>query len=116
MILYPAIDLRGGNCVRLYQGDYDQETVYGADPVAQALAFVHEGAPWLHVVDLDAAKSGDPIIRPRSSRTQVTPHPADARARSTPSASGPPPLRSSTSITSAGPIPRLRPVLPRRPR
>lgn len=64
MRLYPAIDLRGGNAVRLYQGDYDRETVYGTDPAAQARAFVGEGAEWLHVVDLDAAKSGDPVNRP----------------------------------------------------
>ena len=54
--LYPAIDLRGGRCVRLYQGDYDRETVYGDDPVAQAQAFEAEGAAWIHVVDLDAAR------------------------------------------------------------
>lgn len=60
MILYPAIDLRAGKCVRLYQGDYDRETVYGDDPVSQALAFVAEGAEWIHVVDLDAARTGDP--------------------------------------------------------
>ncbi len=64
LTLYPAIDLRGGNAVRLYQGDYDQETVYGDDPVALARRFVDEGARWLHVVDLDAAKSGDPVNRP----------------------------------------------------
>ena len=63
MKLFPAIDLRNGNAVRLYQGDYDQETVYGTDPAAQAQAFVAEGAEWLHVVDLDAAKSGDPVNR-----------------------------------------------------
>ncbi len=63
MILYPAIDLRNGNCVRLYQGDYDRETVYGSDPVSQALAFVAEGAEWLHVVDLDAALTGEPTNR-----------------------------------------------------
>jgi len=62
--LFPAIDLRDGNCVRLYQGDYDRETVYGDDPVAQAQAFAAEGAPWIHVVDLDAARSGDPMNRP----------------------------------------------------
>ena len=61
--LYPAIDLRDGRCVRLYQGDYDQETVYGDDPVAQALAFAAAGAPWIHVVDLDAARTGDPRNR-----------------------------------------------------
>ncbi len=63
MDLYPAIDLRGGRCVRLYQGQYDRETVYGDDPVAQALAFQAAGARWLHVVDLDAARSGDPVNR-----------------------------------------------------
>jgi phosphoribosylformimino-5-aminoimidazole carboxamide ribotide isomerase len=58
--LYPAIDLRGGRCVRLYQGDYAQETVYADDPVAQARAFADAGAPWIHVVDLDGARSGEP--------------------------------------------------------
>jgi phosphoribosylformimino-5-aminoimidazole carboxamide ribotide isomerase len=61
--LYPAIDLRAGRCVRLYQGDYGQETVYGDDPVAQARAFAAAGAPWIHVVDLDAARTGDPRNR-----------------------------------------------------
>ena len=59
MDLYPAIDLRSGRCVRLYQGDYDRETVYGDDPAAQARAFAEDGAGWLHVVDLDAARSGE---------------------------------------------------------
>lgn len=62
--LYPAIDLRGGRVVRLNQGDYDVETVYGDDPVAVAAAFADAGAPWVHVVDLDAARSGDPVNRP----------------------------------------------------
>jgi phosphoribosylformimino-5-aminoimidazole carboxamide ribotide isomerase len=62
--LYPAIDLRGGKCVRLMQGDYDRETVYGDDPVAQARLFADAGAPWIHVVDLDAARSGEPVNRP----------------------------------------------------
>ena len=61
--LYPAIDLRGGRCVRLYQGDYGRETVYSDDPVAQAQAFAAAGAPWIHVVDLDAARSGEPANR-----------------------------------------------------
>ncbi len=61
--LYPAIDLLDGRCVRLYQGDYDRGTVYGDDPVAQALAFQAEGAPWVHVVDLDAARTGEPRNR-----------------------------------------------------
>jgi len=62
--LYPAIDLRGGRVVRLAQGDYDAETVYGDDPVAVATSFADAGAPWVHVVDLDAARSGDPVNRP----------------------------------------------------
>ena len=64
MDLYPAIDLRGGQCVRLYQGDFAQETVYGDDPVAQARVFADAGSPWIHVVDLDAARTGDPVNRP----------------------------------------------------
>ncbi len=58
MEVFPAIDLRGGKCVRLYQGDYDQQTTYGDDPVAQARSFAHDGATWIHVVDLDAARTG----------------------------------------------------------
>ena len=61
--LYPAIDLRGGRCVRLHQGDYAKETVYGDDPVAQAQAFAAAGARWIHVVDLDAALTGVPHDR-----------------------------------------------------
>jgi phosphoribosylformimino-5-aminoimidazole carboxamide ribotide isomerase len=56
MDLYPAIDLRGGRVVRLLQGDFAQETVYGDDPVVVAKAFADAGAPWVHVVDLDAAR------------------------------------------------------------
>ncbi len=63
MDLFPAIDLRDGRCVRLYQGDYAQETVYADDPVAQAQAFAAEGARWVHVVDLDAARTGEPRNR-----------------------------------------------------
>ncbi len=61
MKLYPAIDIRDGNCVRLYQGDYDRETVYGENPAEQAAAFAAEGAEWIHVVDLDAARSGQQL-------------------------------------------------------
>jgi phosphoribosylformimino-5-aminoimidazole carboxamide ribotide isomerase len=64
MELYPAIDVRGGRCVRLQQGDYARETIYGDDPVAVALGFVEAGAKWIHTVDLDAARSGDPMNRP----------------------------------------------------
>jgi phosphoribosylformimino-5-aminoimidazole carboxamide ribotide isomerase len=62
--LYPAIDLRDGKVVRLLQGDYDQQTTYGNDPVAVALSFADAGARWIHVVDLDAARSGSPVNRP----------------------------------------------------
>ena len=58
MQIFPAIDLRGGQVVRLYQGDYDQMTVYGTDPCAVARAFLAAGAKYLHVVDLDGARSG----------------------------------------------------------
>jgi len=55
--LFPAIDLRGAQVVRLHRGDYTRETVYGADPVAVALSYQGAGAGWIHVVDLDAARS-----------------------------------------------------------
>jgi phosphoribosylformimino-5-aminoimidazole carboxamide ribotide isomerase len=58
--LYPAIDLRAGRCVRLHQGDFEAETVYDDDPVAVARAFALAGARWIHVVDLDAARTGEP--------------------------------------------------------
>lgn len=58
MQIFPAIDLRGGQVVRLYQGDYDRETVYAADPCAVARSFLAAGARYLHVVDLDGAKDG----------------------------------------------------------
>lgn len=61
MLIYPAIDLRGGKCVRLRQGDYAQETVFGDDPAAIARRWVSEGAAWLHLVDLDGAKQGQPV-------------------------------------------------------
>ncbi|MEZ4582775.1 MAG: HisA/HisF-related TIM barrel protein [Caldilineaceae bacterium] len=55
MIIFPAIDLRHGRCVRLRQGDPDAETVFGEDPVAMARHWVAQGAEWLHVVNLDGA-------------------------------------------------------------
>lgn len=64
MDLFPAIDLRGGRCVRLVEGDFDQETVYSSDPIQVAKAFAGAGARWIHVVDLDAAKTGEPLNRP----------------------------------------------------
>ncbi len=60
MLLYPAIDIRGGKAVRLLQGDYERETAYDADPVDAALRWAREGAEFLHVVDLDGAKVGKP--------------------------------------------------------
>ncbi len=60
MQIFPAIDLRGGQVVRLYQGDYDQEAVYGTDPCAYAREFIKAGAEFLHVVDLDGARDGAP--------------------------------------------------------
>lgn len=62
-LLYPAIDLRDGKVVRLTQGDYTQEKVYGEDPVQVASDFAAAGAKWIHVVDLDAARGGGPINR-----------------------------------------------------
>jgi phosphoribosylformimino-5-aminoimidazole carboxamide ribotide isomerase len=61
MIVYPAIDLKDGACVRLYQGDLSRATVYGTDPAAQAKAFAAAGAAWLHVVDLNGAFAGRPV-------------------------------------------------------
>ena len=61
MELWPAIDLRGGRCVRLLQGDYDRETVFGDDPVEMARRFITGGARRLHIVDLDGAKAGTPV-------------------------------------------------------
>src|SRR4051794_23091409 len=61
MDIIPAIDIRGGKCVQLVQGDYARETVYGDDPVAMARRWVSEGAVRLHVVDLDGARDGHPV-------------------------------------------------------
>jgi phosphoribosylformimino-5-aminoimidazole carboxamide ribotide isomerase len=61
VILFPAIDLKEGRCVRLVQGDMEQATVFGEDPAAQGLAFERQGFEWLHVVDLDGAFAGRPM-------------------------------------------------------
>ncbi|MCC5999256.1 MAG: 1-(5-phosphoribosyl)-5-[(5-phosphoribosylamino)methylideneamino]imidazole-4-carboxamide isomerase [Pararhodobacter sp.] len=61
MILYPAIDLKDGQCVRLFKGDMDKATVFGDDPAAQARAFADQGAEWLHLVDLNGAFAGRPV-------------------------------------------------------
>jgi phosphoribosylformimino-5-aminoimidazole carboxamide ribotide isomerase len=65
MIIYPAIDILSGRCVRLYQGDYAQETIYHDNPIDMAKIFVTQGASWLHVVDLDGAKD------PRSNQANL---------------------------------------------
>jgi phosphoribosylformimino-5-aminoimidazole carboxamide ribotide isomerase len=61
LILFPAIDIRDGKAVRLVQGDYEQETRYEDDPVVAARRWVDGGARWLHVVDLDGARAGEPV-------------------------------------------------------
>jgi phosphoribosylformimino-5-aminoimidazole carboxamide ribotide isomerase len=61
VLILPAIDLRGGRCVRLRQGDYGQETVFGDDPAALARRWVDRGATFLHLVDLDGAREGRPV-------------------------------------------------------
>lgn len=61
MIILPAIDIKGGQCVRLYQGDYAQVTTYDAEPVQVAQRWQSAGASWLHVVDLDGAAAGQPV-------------------------------------------------------
>lgn len=64
MEVIPAIDLLGGNCVRLYQGDYAQSEIFGTDPVAVAQQWQDQGATRLHLVDLDGAKNGEPVNFP----------------------------------------------------
>ncbi len=64
MILFPAIDLKDGACVRLWRGDMSRATVFSRDPAAQARAFAEAGCEWLHVVDLDGAFAGAPVNRP----------------------------------------------------
>jgi phosphoribosylformimino-5-aminoimidazole carboxamide ribotide isomerase len=64
VLILPAIDIRGGRCVRLRQGDYSQETVFGSDPAAMARHWVEQGATYLHIVDLDGAKEGHPVNGP----------------------------------------------------
>ena len=63
MILFPAIDIRDGKCVRLIQGDYDQEIIYNDSPTAMALEWEKQGADYIHVVDLDGAKTGNSLRR-----------------------------------------------------
>jgi len=60
MEIIPAVDIRGGKCVRLYQGDYSQEIVFDEDPMTAALTWYSHGARWLHIADLDGAAAGEP--------------------------------------------------------
>lgn len=60
-IVYPAIDIRDGKCVRLVQGDYNQETIYNDQPTEVAAEWAAQGAEWIHLVDLDGAKAGRPV-------------------------------------------------------
>ena len=89
MILYPAIDIRGGQAVRLLEGDYARETIYDADPVDAAKRWASEGAEFLHVVDLDGAKAGEPQ-EPRRDRANCRrgrlPNPGRRRHCATPKA------------------------------
>jgi phosphoribosylformimino-5-aminoimidazole carboxamide ribotide isomerase len=80
MIIYPAIDLRHGKCVRLSQGRFDRATTYADDPLAVARGFAEAGAEWLHVVDLDGAKDGNAAQAELIRRTPRTrPQGADGR-------------------------------------
>lgn len=63
MIIYPAVDIRGGRAVRLHQGDFERETVFYDSPAEAARNWTDQGAKWLHVVDLDGARSGSPVNR-----------------------------------------------------
>ena len=74
VILYPAIDIRGGRCVRLVEGDFTRETVFDADPADAARRWARAGAEWLHVVDLDGAFAGQPG-QPRGGRRASAPQP-----------------------------------------
>jgi phosphoribosylformimino-5-aminoimidazole carboxamide ribotide isomerase len=72
VLILPAIDIRGGQCVRLQQGDYARETVFGSDPAEMARRWVGQGATFLHLVDLDGAKQGFPVNGDSIRRTVAT--------------------------------------------
>ena len=84
MIIYPAIDLLGGRCVRLRQGDYNQVTVYNDDPLDMASQFAQAGASWIHIVDLDAARTGAPGQRRGHGRPIAPSRPGSAANRPPP--------------------------------
>ncbi len=81
MILYPAIDLKDGQAVRLLRGEMDKATVFNEDPAAQARAFVEAGCEWLHLVDLNGAFAGEPVnAAPVEAITETAESAADAAA------------------------------------
>ena len=92
MILFPAIDLKDGQCVRLRQGEMEQATVFNTDPAAQARAFEEQGFDWLHVVDLNGAFEGKPVnekaVEAIFDAVHIPSSSAAASATSTPSSPG----------------------------
>ena len=78
--VFPAIDIRNGHCVRLTEGRFDQETVYGDNPVEMALRWYREGGRYLHVVDLDGALAGQPVGH-RSQQVPIVVHQKQGSAR-----------------------------------
>ena len=74
MILYPAIDLKDGQCVRLLKGEMSEATVFNDDPGAQAAAFEAAGAEWVHLVDLNGAFAGKPVNARGGRKHPVAPH------------------------------------------
>ena len=77
MILYPAIDLKDGACVRLQQGDMERATIFGDDPAMQARRFAAAGCAWIHVVDLNGAFAGAPVnVECRTTKCQIILHSA----------------------------------------
>ena len=74
-MIFPAIDLMGGGCVRLYKGDFNQRTDYDITPIDVARLFAKEGAEWIHIVDLDGAKHGKTESGPRQYRRQCRQRP-----------------------------------------
>jgi hypothetical protein len=93
-IVYPALDIRDGRVVRLRQGDYAQETSYGDDPLPRAQAFAAQGAQWMHLVDLDAARAGGYTLAPLLARSARRPAAgADRRWRARPRRCGAHPRR-----------------------
>ena len=105
MIIFPAIDIRGGRCVRLVQGRADQETVYGDDPAAMGQRWQAAGAAWLHVVDLDGAFGAAPknLEATPAVCAGLWPSPFSSGAASEASTLWPPTLTPASTASSWGP-------------